>query len=63
MSCRSGRTPSSVRLLALARTDGHVAWHTDLAAAPPADPYVTLAVRDCQLVAGVGPKLYGLALD
>lgn len=49
-----------VRLLALARATGHVAWQTDLAAVAPADPYVTFALRDHQLVVGVGPKLYAL---
>jgi hypothetical protein len=51
-----------VRLLALARATGHVAWQTDLLATPPESPKITMALRDHQLVVGVGAKLYGLAL-
>ncbi|HEX7699972.1 MAG TPA: hypothetical protein VF403_04605 [Kofleriaceae bacterium] len=49
-----------VRVLALARATGHVAWQTDLVATPPPSPKITIALRDHQLVVGLGPKLYAL---
>jgi hypothetical protein len=49
-----------VRVLALARATGHVAWQTDLVATPPESPTITMALRDHQLVVRVGAKIYGL---
>ena len=50
-----------VRLLALARATGEVAWQTELAAKPPDSPRTRVAVRDGLVAARVGSTLYVVA--
>lgn len=50
-----------VRLLALARATGEIAWQTELAAQPPETPRVRIAVRDGLVAVRVGPTLHVVA--
>jgi hypothetical protein len=51
-----------VRVLALDRKTGKVAWQTDLEAKSPEHVDASVAVRDGQLAVQVGPKIYVLVL-
>ena len=52
-----------VRLLALARATGEIAWQTTLAAKPPADLTVQVAAGQGAVAAQVGPTLYVVAAE
>lgn len=51
-----------VSLVALGRSTGKPAWHTELAAKSPEHVDAEIAVRDGQLAVQVGPKVYVLVL-